>query len=188
MKIQPEFFQPKYKHHINKGLSLEPFTDLLSGKYGTIIDFDVYLPTYGVNLQRGLVWTQIQKEQFILSLLRGVSPSKFVAIQHDDRTGNERIKHLKIIDGKQRITTIFSYLKGEFGVKVDDLEIFYDDLHSYLQSDIKDPRDCRWDIHYSYGDQPISDDTMIQLFEQVNFLGTPQDVDHLTKIKNARIL
>lgn len=180
-----DFFQPKYKHTINQGLSFYPFDELLKGTYDVTIDLDVFLPIYGVNLQRGLVWTQVQKEQLILSMLRGVTLSKFVIVQHRSGAGDEHTI-VKVIDGKQRISTIFSFIQNEFPVFIEGNEVYFKDLHKYCQKDITDPAQCRWDVHYSYDGNPITDDTLIQLFEQVNFLGTPQDVDHLEKIKAAK--
>lgn len=180
-----DFFQPKYKHSINQGMSFYPFDDLLKGSYNITIDFDVFLPKYGMNLQRGLVWTQTQKEQLILSMLRGMTLSSFVIVQHRSGAGDKNAT-IKVVDGKQRITTIFSFIKNEFSVLINGNEVFFRDLHPYCQRDITNPSYCRWDIHYSYEDTPITDDTLIQLFEQVNFLGTPQDVDHLEKIKAAK--
>ena len=34
-------------------------------------DFDVYLPTMKMNLQRPLVWTDEQKQAFIIAVLQG---------------------------------------------------------------------------------------------------------------------
>jgi len=177
-----DFFQPKYKHSINQGLYIDSFTRLKANKLYNSIDFDVYLPTYDCNLQRGLVWTDLQKEQFILSLLRGASTLKFVVVEQVYKTH----RTLKVIDGKQRITTIFSYMNNEFPVNYNGTLIYFKDLDRYAQKDITDPNGTRWDVHYSYYDDPISDDVLIQLFEQVNFLGTPQDVDHLENIKKNK--
>jgi len=180
-----DYFQPSYKHNVNRNVSFYNFDDLLKGVYNFKIDFDVFLPSYGMNLQRGLVWTQNQKEQLILSMLRGIALSKFVIVQHRSKAGSEDYL-LKVIDGKQRITTIFSFINNEFPIVVQGADVFYRDLHPYCQGDIINPNECKCDIHYSYGDAPIKDDTLVQLFEQINFLATPQDVDHLTKIKKAK--
>jgi hypothetical protein len=185
MKYTREFFQPKYKHHINQDISFYPFDDLIDGKYNLTVDLNVFLPTYGTDLQRGLVWTQTQKEQLILSLLRGATISKFVIVQHKTGT-SDKFSKIKVIDGKQRITTIFSFIKNEFPIVIDGTKVYYKDLHPYCQSDINKPNGCRWDIHYSYEDSPIADDVLVQIFEQVNFLGTPQDVDHLENIKKLK--
>jgi len=38
---------------------------------------------------------------------------------------------------------------------------------------------------FSYEDEPISDDDKIRWFNQLNFAGTPQEQDHVNKLKNA---
>lgn len=153
--------------------------------YDINLDFAVYLETYKTFLQRGLVWTQQQKEQFILSVLRGTNSSKFVVVQHKEHSTG--FANVKIIDGKQRITTIMAFIRNEFPIHLNGNEIFYDDLDPACKREITDSPSYKWDFHYSYPQREISDDTLVELFEQINFFGTPQEADHLEKIKANKV-
>lgn len=67
-------------------------------KYGCTLDFDILLPTKNKNLQRPLVWTLFQKQQLIISILKGIRiPSITVLVREH--------KHYQVVDGKQRLTT-----------------------------------------------------------------------------------
>jgi len=173
-------FQKKYKHHVNKGLV---YVSLNKLKEWIDFDFDVYLESKGKNLQRDLCWTQLQKEALIISLLRDQKINPIVVIQVDDSKKNRDSNYsFKVIDGKQRLTTIFSYLNNEFPIHVEGESYFYKALPKDCQKQI-DFYYLTWDVHYSYPDEPITDDTLISLFEDCNFLGTPQDIEHLNFLK-----
>ena len=59
--------------HKNEGLSFaySLYDFLVSEKYETSVDFEVFLPSKGFNLQRPYVWTIHQQEEFIWSCLFG---------------------------------------------------------------------------------------------------------------------
>jgi hypothetical protein len=168
------YFQKKYKHHINKGLS---FLHVRYVRENIDFDFDVYLPSIGKNLQRPLVWTLEQKQALIFSILRNqkLNPIVVVQVRGHEHEGNYQFK---VIDGKQRLTTLFDFLDNGFSITVNNKTYYYRDL----------PHDCQrqitgyyliWDVHY----EPITDQTLIDIFEEVNFLGTPQDIEHLNSLK-----
>ena len=48
---------------ISDTVSMHYLCRIIDGKYNIVLDFDVYLPTKGKNLQRPLVWTLFQKQQ-----------------------------------------------------------------------------------------------------------------------------
>ena len=54
-------------------------------------------------------------------------------------------------------------------IEIDGQLYGFNDLDDSLQSDITNPKGFIWDVHYSYSDDPISDETKIQIFEQINF-------------------
>lgn len=177
----------KYDHKINYGQTegsiIDIIDDINSGTYGTY-DFDVYLPTIGMNLQRDFVWTELQKQQLILAILRGVSLPKFVKIRI--RTGSDHTQDIhQIIDGKQRLNTIISFIKGEFAIEHKGNKYYFNDLDGKLQYIMRDVN-IVWDVHYSYGYNVISDQTKIDIFEQINFLGTPQEQEHLNNLKKKQ--
>jgi len=171
-------FQKKYKHHINKGLS---FSDISRIRKYANFDFNVWLPTKGMNLQRELVWTPEQKTALIITMLRNQRIAPIVVVQYDR---NDDVYNWKVIDGKQRLTTMFSFLDDEFPICVDGVEYYFSTLPPDCQRQIAHYSLYSVDVHYSYDDAPISDDTMIDLFEEINWLGTPQDIEHMNNLKN----
>lgn len=170
-----------FKFHMNKDMN--PFwsmRSLLKPEWGEL-DFDVFLPSRGFNLQRPFVWTLFQKRQLILSVIKGIPLPKIALIQQDlDKDRSDRV--FQVIDGKQRLGAIIEYLKGEYPIIVNDKEYFYEDLCSQLQGDIG-TYSPRGDVAYSYWDKPISDDDKIAWFNQINFAGTPQDIEHMERLK-----
>jgi len=162
----------------NKGLSLNSFYSLLvSSKYREIVDFDVYLPTKGFNLQRPYVWTIQQQEEFIWSCLLGRSIPDIVFIQHE-------WKLYQVIDGKQRLMTLKRYMTNEFPIHHNGYEYFYRDLDNSLQY-MLDNAPIRYTSYYSYDDDPITDNEKIIIFNFYNFAGTPQDESHRKKLLNS---
>lgn len=168
----------EFKFNISKNTC--PFDRLYdrvsSSKYE--LDFDVFLPTKGFNLQRPLVWTLHQKQQFILSIMKGLAIPKIAVIRHvneDDSTV------WQIIDGKQRISTYLQYVAGEFPIIHNGIEYFFKDLDELFQFKMN-TYDFYGDIAYSYWDKPISDDDKILWFNQINFAGTPQDEEHMNML------
>jgi Protein of unknown function DUF262 len=135
-------------------------------------DFDVFLPSLGVNLQRPLVWTIEQKRSLIESvLIRRLVPPVSVILTNDDV--------LEVIDGKQRLTALIEYIRGDFdfcGYYCDELPI------DYLGQIKRHHVTAYWLCEY---DGPISDEDKIEWFRWINFAGTPQDVAHMKRL-NAR--
>lgn len=162
----------------NEGLSLNSFYSLLvSCRYGETVDFDVFLPTKGFNLQRPYVWTIQQQEEFIWSCLLGRSIPPIVFIQHE-------WKLYQVIDGKQRLITLQRFMLNEFPIHFNGVEYFY----NYLEPRAKyiiDNAPIRYTSYYSYEDEPITDDEKIVIFNFYNFAGTPQEESHRIKLMNA---
>lgn len=160
--------------------------DALPGnKYGYKIDFDVYLPSKQKNLQRPLVWTLEQKQELILSVLKGIKiPDISVIIYQDDsRLSTERERVYKIVDGKQRLSTMIDFAQSKFPIVWEGKEYFLNDLDDWGQRAILFfvPKG---NIAYEYKDSMISDDDKIAWFEMINFAGTPQDFEHLKNLKS----
>lgn len=181
--ISLKTFQKKYTHHINKGLS---FYKISNWPEYYNIDFDVFLPSKGLNLQRGYVWTIEQKTAFILSVLKDQNVNSIVVIQQDltPRAEKRGEQQWQIIDGKQRLSTILDYINNKFPITIKEGIFFFKDLPSDCQIQIEF-FNLTVDVHYSYFEKPISDDVKIDLFEDCNWLGTSQDIEHFNKIKNG---
>lgn len=164
---------------IQKNMWIGHLRDLAEGKYGYKIDYDVFLPTKNKNLQRPFCWNIDQKRELILSVIKGIDIQYFSVIQYGD-TRKDRV--IRVIDGKQRLSTLIDFYHDKFTIILCDQEF----LHSELPTDIKKVYDM-FDIHfnqtYEYHDNLISDDDKIAWFEQINFAGTLQDIDHLIHLK-----
>lgn len=150
---------------------------LVTHKYGDSVDFDVFLPTKGFNLQRPYVWTIQQQEEFIWSCLLVRSIPPIVLIIHE-------WKLYQVIDGKQRLMTLQRFMMNEFPIHLNGGEFFYKDLEFALQHSINQVP-MVYTTYYSYEDEPITDDEKIIIFNFYNFAGTPQEESHRIKLNNA---
>ena len=155
-----------------------------------ILDFDVYLPTKGINLQRGFCWTLEQKRDLIMSVIKGINIPNITVIISEEENGIQR--KVKVIDGKQRLSTLIDFINDKFSIILLGKEYRHSELPSYdkdYRNNIKyaiDSFNILFDQAYEYYDKPISDDDKITWFELINFAGTIQDVEHLKKLKSGK--
>ena len=173
--LELSYFRKEFKFTVNKNSSFGAY-DMFKNR--VTMDFDVFLPSKGINLQRELCWTLNQKQEFIISILKGISIPKISIINHS--INDNRDKVCMVIDGKQRLTTYLSFLKNEFCLPTGH---YFKNLNGQCQHELT----RFWfsaDVAFSYYDEPISDEDKITWFEQINFTGTPQDAEHLTKLKS----
>ncbi len=174
-------FQKRYKHKISLGLSLCPIDSFENYEYK--LDMLVNLKKYNCFLQRPYVWSEMQKNSYILSLLRGVPQLPFTVVA--EIHGNTTI--FKVIDGKQRLSTILSFLNNEFPIIWDYKSIYCRDLSEDCINEIRNSSYFRWNIHYSYQHEGyIDDDTLISLFEELNFTGTAVEYEHIENLKKIQ--
>ena len=96
-------------------------------------DFDVYLESYGMNLQRDYVWEYYQQNEFIYSVLLDKPIESVVVVHHlfDYECRDNEV--LYVIDGKQRLMTIQKFLRNEFPIVIDGEPAYYNDLDSKLK-------------------------------------------------------
>ncbi len=149
---------------------------LMRKRKETTFDFDVYLPTKGMNLQRPLVWDLHQKQQLILSILKdNPIPKVSIIIINDLKT--IRCLKIQVIDGKQRMCAFIDFCENKFALPTGHT---FDDLD----------KDCRMAIfRYFSGmdsctlyNEDLTDEQKIMWFSQINFTGTPQDQSHLDEL------
>lgn len=152
--------------------------EFVKNKYSHDWDFDIFLPKYGFNLQRPYVWTLLQQQELIWSMILGRSIPPVIVILHEHRK-------FEVIDGKQCILTIKRFLNNEFPIIVDGEEVFYKDLGNDVQYQIQARNSLVGEIYYSYDDEKITDDQKITLFNFYNFAGTPQEEAHREKLLNV---
>lgn len=164
-------------------MQLHPINKLAKNSYNTTIDFDVYLPTKNKNLQRDFVWTLEQKQSLIMSFFKGIRIPRLSLINFNDDSDSRFLKTiLKIIDGKQRLSTFLDFYNNKFPIVVNGYEYYKNELSNEMQRTI-DFYQFDVDITYEYFDDIISDEQKIAWFEMINFFGTKQDIIHMQSLK-----
>lgn len=147
-------------------------------------DFDVYLPTYGFNLQRDYVWEHYQQNDFIMSILLEKPIDPIIAILHNSDLEKRSDATMQIIDGKQRLLTIKKFANNEFPVDINGKEVYFKDFDNEVKRFFESRVDyLTGTIYYSYDDCPLTDDMKIILFNFYNFAGTPQTEEHKNKLQ-----
>lgn len=150
-------------------------------------DFDVFLPKYGINLQRPYVWEYYQQNEFILSILLEKPIESFIAIHHFKDSLNREDCTVFIIDGKQRLLTIQKFIHNEFPIVVSGKNVYFKDFDDELKRFFKSRVNfLTGDVYYSYenSEEEITDDMKIILFNFYNFAGTPQTEEHKNKLQS----
>ena len=66
--------------------------------------------------QRGLRWTETQKQMFIDSILRGYSIPAFYLHEKSTSAGGKTNTNYDIVDGQQRIDAIYTYSEGAYSL------------------------------------------------------------------------
>ena len=100
----------------------------------------------------------------------------------NDLDPNDQTVTYKIIDGKQRLSTLISFYKGEFPIEYEGKEYFISDLDEWAARAISHITLDSKRV-YEYPDAQLTDDQKIAWFEMINFAGTPQDIEHLNNLK-----
>ena len=139
------------------------------------LDFDVFLPTIGRNLQRPLVWSILQKRELVMSVLveRNIPCFSVIETMAGDWL---------VIDGKQRVNTLLSFLSDGFSIDLQGKEYKYSELPIEYQKAFKFHY-LAYDIMYEPYDIEISDADKIRWFRYLNFAGTEMDKAHLDGLK-----
>lgn len=158
------------RYNIQENLCIAQGKYILTKKF----DFDVYLPTKQMNLQRDLVWTIDQKRALIESIIvkRSIPPVSVIFTVDDV---------YEVIDGKQRLSALISYLNNEFKY----CGYYYD----ALPPDYKFQIERFWVTAYRLVEnfnKPLTDAEKVEWFKWINFAGTPQDIEHIERLNKER--
>ena len=146
------------------------------------IDWNVFLPTKCKNLQRDFVWTLDQKRELVWSVLIG-RHIPHCAIINSINPDDERKDRYLIIDGKQRLSSIFDFMDDKFTIEIENKEYLFSELPNDYQTAIN-----VYSFRYYVVNEPweiknrITDDQKIAWFKFINFAGTPQDKEHLNSL------
>ena len=130
--------------------------------------------------QRGYVWTDKQKKDYVEYIIRlGESHSlsgKQFYFNHPNWMGNWKTYEngcgFEIVDGKQRLNTIVEFINNEFP---DKKGVYYNDFSSVSKRKFTDHQL----FTYQEMNDTCTDEEVLEQFLLVNFAGVPQSEDHL---------
>ena len=186
------FNTQKAAMHKNSYIGVLPFLNTANSRERLLklidrykVDFDVYLSSKGFNLQRPYVWSLKQKQELIYSILRGVELPLLAAVNLTDDNGDN--SEYLIIDGKQRLSSIFDFTKDKFSIKdLNGDDVFFSQFTTeeqfYFGQSLGKIRVQIAQLSHS----EITDDALIEWFKFLNFAGTPQDEEHFNRLKKIK--
>ena len=130
--------------------------------------------------QRALVWTLKQKQDYITNLFNGMAEIKpTILLYYAD---NKDI--YEVLDGKQRLTTLFQFIDNEFAIIVDGEEVYFNDLIDTDKEFILN-HDVYWTRIMSFKVlEPIALEDKLTLFLEKNYLGTRMSDEQINKVLN----
>lgn len=175
--------------HVNKGVLLDfRLVDALENpdpEIDKVYDFDVYMPTYGIYLQRPYVWELVQQREFIMSILLEKPIDSLVIVQDLKDYKNRGNEVNLVIDGKQRLMTIQKFVHNEFSIIINGRELYWKDFDKESRMYFKSRANVlNANIYYSYPDCKVTDEMLVILFNYYNFAGTPQAESHKEKLQS----
>lgn len=142
-------------------------------------DFDVYLSEYNINLQRSFVWTDLQKTELIMSLIKDISIGKFSLVCKRDEDRNITYK---VVDGAHRLKTIIEFYTNKFPITFNGNQYFYSELSEEVYQHLNRVY-IQADLMYEYSDKPIKDKYLVNWFKRVNYFGSPHQTEHINEIE-----
>lgn len=127
--------------------------------------------------QRDMVWTQEQKEHYLINLFESRARIEPTIVQYYDDVNNEVYE---VLDGKQRLTTLFDFIDNKITVK----GLYFKDLHNDDQNFL-----MNFNVQYKriikkrdFGNLDIN--TKLQLFYEINLYGTKMSDKDLQRVQS----
>lgn len=153
---------------------LKSFYDKYKGICKNIVPFDT--PEY----QRALVWTLKQKQDYITNLFNGMAEIRpTILLYYEDKKDI-----YEVLDGKQRLTTLFQFIDNEFAIIVDGEEVYFNDLIDTDKKFILN-HNVYWTRIMSFKVlEPIALEDKLTLFLEKNYLGTHMSDEQINKVLN----
>lgn len=141
---------------------------------GEVVWFDN--PEY----RRKLVWTLKQKQDYINNLFNGMAEIRpTILLYYED---NKDI--YEVLDGKQRLTTLFQFIDNEFAIIVDGEEVHFNDLIDTDKKFILN-HNVYWTRIMSFKVlEPIALEDKLTLYLEKNYLGTRMSDEQISKVLN----
>lgn len=124
--------------------------------------------------QRGYVWSVDDKKKYIDSVMNERELGKFIFIHH----GHAADKYLEILDGKQRISALTSFVKGEFDYK----GLYWHELSRLDRHIFQD----RVIPYVEIPKQGLKKSEILTIFLEVNVAGVPQTDEHLDMVRTLK--
>jgi uncharacterized protein with ParB-like and HNH nuclease domain len=130
--------------------------------------------------QRELVWTLNQKQDYVTNLFNGMAEIRPTILLYYE--GKKDV--YEVLDGKQRLTTLFQFIDNEFAIIVDGEEVYFNDL---IETDKKFilNHNVYWTRIMSFKVlEPIALEDKLTLFLEKNYLGTRMSDEQINKVLN----
>lgn len=131
--------------------------------------------------QRDFVWTKEQKQLYIKNLFEGNASIKPTFVEYSEtREDGTRKRVAEVLDGKQRIKALIDFYNNEFDVE----GLYYKDLHYRDQFFFERLNVVYTRIMNREGRKDLKLETKIQLFLEINMLGTRMSDEDLKKAQS----
>ena len=130
--------------------------------------------------QRTLVWTLKQKQDYITNLFNAMAEIRpTILLYYEDKKDI-----YEVLDGKQRLTTLFQFIDNEFALIVDGEEVYFNDLIDTDKKFILN-HNVYWTRIMSFKVlEPIALEDKLTLFLEKNYLGTRMSDEQINKVLN----
>lgn len=121
--------------------------------------------------QRGLVWSQDDKDALIDSIFKRLDIGKFVFIERPFRLGDA---HYTVLDGKQRLNAVMEFIADRFPYQ----GVYWSQLS----------RSDRWSfesipVSFACVNTPLTHKEELELFLRLNASGRAQSPEHLASLR-----
>ena len=131
--------------------------------------------------QRDFVWTKEQKQLYIKNLFEDKASIKPAFIEYSETLEDGTRKRVaEVLDGKQRIKALIDFYNNEFDVE----GLYYKDLHYRDQFFFERLNVVYTRIMNREGRKDLKLETKIQLFLEINMLGTRMSDEDLKKAQS----
>jgi hypothetical protein len=121
--------------------------------------------------QRGIVWTDKQKEELLNSIFNHIDIGKFVFIYNKYVPGGH---NYTVLDGKQKIQTLTDFYSDKFTYK----GYYYSELSFVHQRTFLDHNISVGSINEEYASEEI----ILDYFIKLNTTGTPMSPEHINRL------
>ena len=131
--------------------------------------------------QRDFVWTKEQKQLYIKNLFEGNASIKPTFVEYSEtQEDGTRKRVAEVLDGKQRIKALIDFYNNEFDVE----GLYYKDLHYRDQFFFERLNVVYTRIMNREGRKDLKLETKIQLFLEINMLGTRMSDEDLKRAQD----